>query len=421
MAISRRKFLNAACAGTCGAAIHNMLSPVGNFMAFADPGAAANTLGTRTLILIFFGGGCSYNIANPTNGLYLDNNPTIAYAPGVGAGFGQAISNEQVLHPSLTAMKAMFDLGELAVVNMVGYPNGNRSHDESTKIWQTGYTTGYAAAGGWGAKVACSMGTLFSGISLTGSNTLTEGTCLTGGGFTSLNSLSNSQSSFWYESSRGNLFMSDVQNLVAADAGPLPGPKAQFVAEQSNNYDQVVSSVAGATNFNLNTTFPNTGIGQQLANAAKLVAAPGIPVKIIYCGMGGFDTHSGERQSLANLMNQLNAALAAFKTEMVSRGRWNDVAVMTMSEFGRTIRENGSAGSDHGHASPMFVMGGRVAGGIKSPAPTTAQIQTGLGYSYFRSFDVDFREVLAAGVQWIGANPNQFFPPYSSRNLQMFI
>jgi uncharacterized protein (DUF1501 family) len=137
--------------------------------------------------------------------------------------------------------------------------------------------------------------------------------------------------------------------------------------------------------------------------------------------MGGFDTHSGERQSLTNLMTQLNAALAAFKTEMVSRGRWNDVAIMTMSEFGRTIKENGSAGSDHGHASPMFVMGGRVAGGIKSPAPTTAELQTGLGLSYLRAFNVDFREVLAAGVQWIGANPNQFFPPYLSRYLQLFI
>jgi uncharacterized protein (DUF1501 family) len=420
MAISRRKFLNVAAAGTCGAAIHNILSPVGDFMAFADPGAAASTMGTRTLVLVFFGGGCSYNIANPTNGLYLDENPNVAYQPGVGAGFGQAISSEQVLHPALNSMKTMFDAGELAVLNMVGYPNPNRSHDESTKIWQTGYTSGYVAAGGWGAKVACSLGTLFSGISLTGSNTLTEGTCLTGGGFTSLSSLSNSQSNFWWESSLGNLFMANQQALVNADIGPLPGPKAQYVTEQMSSYDTVVKTVAGATNFNLNTAFPNTGIGQQFANAAKLIAAPTVPVKLIYLGFGGFDTHSGERQSLANLMTQLNAALAAFRTEMISRGRWNDVAVMTMSEFGRTF-ENGSQGTDHGHASPMFLMGGRVAGGIKSPAPTTAQIQSAISKGYLDKYDVDFREALAAGIQWIGANPSQFFPAYSSKGLQLFI
>lgn len=419
MAISRRKFLNVAAAGTCGAAIHNMLSPVGNFMAFADPGAAASTMGSRTLVLVFFGGGCSYNIANPTNGLYLDRNPNVAYQPGVGAGFGQVISGEQVLHPELTAMKTMFDAGQLALINMVGYPNPNRSHDESTQIWQTGYTSGFSAAGGWGAKVACAMGNL-AGISLAGSNTLTEGNCSSGTGFPSLSSLSNSQTNFWRENSQGNQFMANQQALVNADMGPPPGPKAQYVTEQMGSYDNLVQTIAGATNFNLNTAFPNNGIGQQFARAAKLIAASAIPVKLIYLAMGGFDTHSGERQSLANLMNQFNAALAAFRTEMISRGRWNDVAVMTMSEFGRTL-ENGSEGTDHGHASPMFLMGGRVLGGIRTPAPTTAQIQTAISQGYFRYPDVDFREVLAAGVQWIGANPSQFFPAHPSRGLQLFV
>ncbi|MBX7143499.1 MAG: DUF1501 domain-containing protein [Oligoflexia bacterium] len=422
MSISRRKFLKTACAGTCGAAIHSLLSPTGSFMAFADPQTGASSLNTKVLVLVFLGGGCSYNIANPLNSAYLQINPTCAFTPNSPTNAGLVLpGNEQVLHPSLTAFKSMFDQGKAALVNLVGYPNADRSHDTSTKIWQTGVLTGFATTEGWGAKVACTMGSLFSGISLSGSNTLTEGTCLSGGSFTSLNSLNNTQSNFWWENSQGNLFMADVQRNVLLDGAPPPGPSAQYIQEQMDSYDAVVKTVANATNFGLQTTFPNTSIGQQLRDAAKLIVAPNLNTKLIYTAMGGFDTHSDERTRLSQLLGDLNAAVGAFFQEITLQGRLNDVTLVTMSEFGRTVAENASGGTDHGHAAPMFVLGGQVAGGIKTPAPTLAETQTAQNFSYYKSFHVDFRDVLSHAIAHIGVDPTPIFPQFGKvQGLQLF-
>jgi uncharacterized protein (DUF1501 family) len=400
-----------ACAGTCGAALHRIFSPANDFLAFAGPP------GQRVLILVTLGGGCSYNIANPTNSLWRSLNPDISYDVGVGHALA---GNQQVLHPQLTAVKAIYDAGQAAVLNLVGYPNQNRSHDESTKIWETGFTSGFSAQGGWGSKVACAAGSLFSGIALAGASTLTQGTCSTGGGFTSLSSLQNNQGNFWWENGEGNLLMADIQRNVLLDAGNLAAQSPKYVRDQMDLYDNVVQTVAESTNFSLNTAFPNTGIGRQLESAARLIRSQ-VPVRIISCGMGGFDTHSNEQQSHNQLFADLNAAIAAFHQEMLSVGRWNDVTLITASEFSRIVFQNGSDGTDHGGAGVQFVLGGRVRGGVPVPVPSTAEINAASsGPGYFTNPALDFRDSISQAIAHIGVDPTQFFPAFGRSQIQLF-
>jgi uncharacterized protein (DUF1501 family) len=140
-------------------------------------------------------------------------------------------------------------------------------------------------------------------------------------------------------------------------------------------------------------------------------------VKLIYLSIGGFDTHSGERTAMTNLMNNLNGGLSALIRTAKALNRWDDVTIITMSEFSRTF-ENGSAGTDHGHAGAMFMLGGQVQGGVHTPAPTAAETARG---AYYNEFHVDFREVFRSAIDHMGYNGAAVFPePIRYRGLQLF-
>lgn len=418
MKMNRRKFMKMACVGTCGAAIHNILRPTGDILAFADgPGTAASTAGSLTLVVLNLFGGCSYNIANPTNSLWLGQNQGASYAAGTGAGFGIPLpdaSNQvnQVLHPALTAFGQMFAAGDLGVLNLVGYPNLNRSHDQATKIQHVGDPLNYNAKAGWGEVATCVLGGLYSGISLDGAATFTQGSCTTGGAFTSLNSLQNTQNGFWMESSQGQQFMKDIQKNVMISSAPLPGASAQYVAGQMDGYDEIVKTVAQATNITLTANFPGTGLGQQLKNAAKLIRST-LPVRVIFCGQGGYDTHSDEGNRQNQLFGELNGAVSAFYQEMQTAGRWNDVILLTMSEFSRICALNGSNGTDHGGSALQLVAGGRVNGGILSPTPTAADITAANnGNGYFENFHIHFLDPFSQILAALGVDPTPIFPAF---------
>lgn len=115
----------------------------------------------------------------------------------------------------------------------------------------------------------------------------------------------------------------------------------------------------------VNTVFPPSGLAQQLASVAEAISLRDVisaPRQVFYVTLGGFDTHSGQSADLPLNHQQISMALSAFKKAMVELGVWNDVAVFTMSDFGRTLSDNGD-GTDHGWGSHQFILGGQVKGG----------------------------------------------------------
>jgi uncharacterized protein (DUF1501 family) len=410
--MNRRKFLKLVSAGTCGAALHGFLSPLDQFSAYAAPAVDDG----KVLVLVNFAGGASYNIANPLNSVYMDKNKTVAYQAGV-AGGGLAINSEQVLHPSLTALKTLYDEGSMALINLVGYaPPINRSHDESTDIWHSGFRS-YAAAGtrsGWMARASDQTSNIYTAISLSGSNLIVSGGVNPPRAFGDLNNFG--ENGFW-GGNDGTQWLHITRDLVMSDSPGLPQDNYNLVKGAINSLELSIDTIQKETKITLPVTFPNTGFGRGCRDAAKLIAARSLGVKLIYLATGGFDTHSGEKAALTSRLNEVNGGLSALIQTLKQLNRWNDVTILTMSEFSRTF-ENGSAGTDHGHSGAMFVLGGAVNGGVLTPAPTAAETSKG---GYFTDYHVDFREVYKATLYRMGFNGDAVFPePIKTRGLNLF-
>jgi uncharacterized protein (DUF1501 family) len=157
--------------------------------------------------------------------------------------------------------------------------------------------------------------------------------------------------------------------------------------------------------------YPNTPLGQSLAEIARLIRAD-VGLEVAFADMGGWDTHANQPNQLQNLLGQFSAALAAFHRDLGDK--LEDVAVVTMSEFGRTAKENGARGTDHGHANVMFAFGGAIQGGKVYgdwPGLDPAQMHEGRDLAV----TTDFRDVLAELVErHLGGAPSAtVFPGYA--------
>src|SRR5207249_9916331 len=109
---------------------------------------------------------------------------------------------------------------------------------------------------------------------------------------------------------------------------------------------------------------------------------------VFYVRLDGFDTHSSQANQHAALLTQLSAAISAFYKDLAARGHKDRLLVMTFSEFGRRAKENGSKGTDHGSAAPMFLVGGKVKAGPVGDHPSLAELEYGnLKHA------IDFRQV----------------------------
>ncbi|MBI4001890.1 MAG: DUF1501 domain-containing protein, partial [Nitrospira defluvii] len=153
----------------------------------------------------------------------------------------------------------------------------------------------------------------------------------------------------------------------------------------------------------LEVDFPASEIGAQLEVAAKLIAAQ-VPVSVIKVTQGSFDTHAGQLPAHHRLLDELAQALMAFRMALQKQGAWNDVLVMTYSEFGRRVEENASHGTDHGTAAPHLIMGGLVKGGLYGMPPSLTDLQDG-----DLKHTTDYRSLYATVIEkWWGLPPVTF-------------
>jgi uncharacterized protein (DUF1501 family) len=169
--------------------------------------------------------------------------------------------------------------------------------------------------------------------------------------------------------------------------------------------------VATVASYGGTATYPANNSFAQALKAVAGAMVRGIGTRIFYVTTGGFDTHSAQNPAngtYANLMTTLNDGLLAFYTDLNNQGLLDDTLVLSFSEFGRRISENGSNGTDHGAASVMLAMGGRVSGGLYGTAPNlnldpaNPTLENNAGDVHF---ETDFRSVYAQVIdQWLGAD-----------------
>jgi uncharacterized protein (DUF1501 family) len=147
--------------------------------------------------------------------------------------------------------------------------------------------------------------------------------------------------------------------------------------------------------------YPPTGLASRLRLVARLLKA-GVDTRVFYTLQRGYDTHSAQLFPHSNLLSELAGALKAFLDDLAAARLADRVVVLLFSEFGRTVRENGSGGTDHGTAGPVFLVGPAVKGGLVGATPSLLDLDPQHG-DLRRS--LDFRQVYATVlVDWLGVS-----------------
>jgi uncharacterized protein (DUF1501 family) len=344
---------------------------------------------------------------------YYNLRPTIAVAkPGKTDG---AINLDGTfgLHPAMTAFEPLWKSGQLAAITSVGSPDNTRSHFDAQDYMESGTPGNKGTKDGWLNRVlqtnAEKDASPFQAVSMTQSLPRALYGKASSVAMTNLADFS----------IKAGLYSSDFkggfEGIYQQNAKDTLGETGKETFEAVNFLKTANPSQYKPEN---GAVYPATQFGHSMQQIAQLIKA-GVGLEVAFTDTGNdirWDTHTNEgggRGQLANYLRTFSQAIAAFATDLGKR--MDDVVVLTMSEFGRTARENGSRGTDHGHANTMFVVGNSVKGGkvygdfrgLKSD-----KLYEG------RDLDVttDFRDVFAeAAYKHMGSKDlAKLFPNYSA-------
>jgi uncharacterized protein (DUF1501 family) len=310
---------------------------------------------------------------------YYDMRPTIA-VPKPGSTDG-AIDLDGFfgLHPSLKPLKPIYDSGRLAIVHAVGSPDPTRSHFDAQDYMESGTPGRKATTDGWLNRALAPQDKKSPVRAVSFSADLAR-TLRGHNEAVAINNLND----FQVRDQRGaSTFESMYSNTADKVLNGTGRETFEAVKLMQSIQKQTYTPASGAR-------YPNGRLGQSLKQIAQLIKSD-VGLEVAFTDVGGWDTHVNEAPQLNRLLGEFAESLAAFYQDLGDR--MADVSVVTMSEFGRTARENGNRGTDHGHANVMFAFGGDIQGGkVLGEWPGLAEEQ--LYENRDLNLTTDFRDVL---------------------------
>lgn len=358
-------------------------------LSLAAQASAQTSADYKALVCVFmFGGNDGNNVIVPMEtteyGQYTRGRAQLALSlqdllpiSGQGKAYG--------LHPSLTGVRTLYQRGRAAIIANTGTlvqpltrqqflderavtPRNLFSHSDQTSEWQSGNPQGGAGTG-WAGRIIDSIGvdpgaSLPPSISVAGNALLLAGLKSTAANLTPGNEFGlDTFGGGDDDTARLEAFM---QILNQQGQSKLAAPFTRLLTDGLNNAREVRKILDGAPD--LATAFPDTELGRQLQQVAKLISVrarlgASASRQVYFCSLGGFDHHSDLLNSQANLLNQVDAALSAFQLATDELGVANSVTTFTASEFSRTFAANSTNGSDHAWGSNHLILGGAVKGG----------------------------------------------------------
>jgi uncharacterized protein (DUF1501 family) len=382
MVIKRREFLQVGSLATASMMLPKFLK------AFEQPKMVPP--GNKVVVVIqFSGGNDGLNTVIPVrNDIYYKERPKL----GIVKESSVLLTDEVGLNPALLAFKDLYDDGSLSILNSVGYPNPDRSHFRSMDIWQTASNSNEYISTGWVGRYldaqckGCDKPTQAMELDDVLSLAL-KGEESKGLAFKDPKKLFNTSNGKYFKDINSDHHKGEetIDYLYKTMSETLSS--ADYIFQQSKLHPT-------------GETYPDTGLGKDLKTIASLIYSD-INTKVYYVSLGSFDTHVNQDSQQKRLFTELNDAVKAFTADMKKNNRFEDVMMMTFSEFGRRVSQNASGGTDHGTANNMFfISGGLKQKGILNDMPDLSDLNEG-----DLKHKVDFKNVYATVLnKWLGAD-----------------
>ncbi len=382
MLIKRREFLKISSLATASLLMPNFLKAM-TFDEALEPNQKI------LIVLQFTGGNDGLNTIIPVrNDIYFKERSNIAINNSL------SLNDETGINPALSYFKELYDNGELSVMNNVGYPNPDKSHFRSMDIWHSASKSDEYLETGWLGRFldeecyrcehptqALEVDDMLS-LALKGEKN---------------KAFAFKDPKRLYQTSQEKYFKSLYDHHHEDETVSY---LYQTLGSTINNADYIFEkSKAKKTT----ETYPNSQLGKDFKTVASLIKSD-INTRVYYLSIGSFDTHVNQNDRQQKLFNDINESVKSFVADMKSNGLFDNILLMTFSEFGRRVAQNASKGTDHGTANQMFfISGGLKKKGMLNPLPNLNKLNEGdLIYTE------DFRKVYATVLKnWLKADSSK--------------
>lgn len=382
---TRRSFIKQSALATAG----TMLLP--NFLKAFELSPNVQQSGKILVVIQLSGGNDGLNTIVPyTNDLYYQYRPQLALPKDKILRASDSLG----FHPSLAKLNELYDQGYLSVINNVGYPNPDRSHFRSMDIWHTASDATEYLNTGWVGRYLDSSckdcHVAHQAIEIDDTLSL----ALKG---ESIKGLAVKNPKKFYQILQNEFFQRVSKNTPQDSSDPTLHYLYKTLAETTSSADYIYDK---SKVYKSSVSYPNNELAGQLKTVAELINS-GIETKVYYVSLSGFDTHVRQQAVHERLLGIYAESVHAFISDLEKNNRFQDVLVMTFSEFGRRVAQNASNGTDHGTANNLFIMGKNLKKkGFINETPDLSKLDDG-----DLIHQIDFRSVYATVLnKWLNTN-----------------
>ncbi len=340
-------------------------------------GLNGNSSFKKLVVIQLSGGNDGLNTIVPIeNDIYYNLRPKI----GISKRDTIKVNDTLGFNPVLEKFNTLYQDGLVSIINSVGYPNPNRSHFRSMDIWHTAVDSNKHSKTGWlGRFMDAYCGNSHSMLEIDNQLSLSLHGQIRNG-------LAIQNSDTLYKSLRAPYFRQVIETAQSADLNEDNQGYLYKTLIQTNQSAKYLAETHNVKNNRVD--FPKSRLGRKLGKVSQFIQS-GFNTQVYYVSHNGFDSHVNQRNLQDRLLKDYSDSIYAFVESLKKAGELENTLILTFSEFGRRVKENGSSGTDHGKANTLFLIGNNLkTPGIYNEAPDLLQLDDG-----DVSYKIDFRNV----------------------------